>query len=77
MKDEIKDVHPIRDYEKVLDMKWALNRFCGERDFILFLLGINIGMRVKDLLDYEKMRLSEKRKSSLWRKKQKKPEPFI
>jgi integrase len=50
-KDEIKDVQPIRDYEKITDMKWSLKRFCGERDYILFLLGINTGLRVSDLLN--------------------------
>jgi hypothetical protein len=40
-KDEMKDVQPIRNYEKINDMKWSLKRFCGERDYILFLLGIN------------------------------------
>lgn len=49
-KDEIKDVQPIRNYEKITDMKWSLKRFCGERDYILFLFGINTGLRVSDLL---------------------------
>ena len=34
------DVQPIRDLQQLEDMKWALKRFCGERDYILFLLGI-------------------------------------
>lgn len=47
---QIKDVQPIRSREKIEDMKWALRRFCGERDYILFLLGINTGLRVGDLV---------------------------
>lgn len=49
-KDEIKDVQPIRSLEKLKDMKWALKRHCSERDYIMFLLGINTGLRVSDLL---------------------------
>lgn len=55
-KDEIKDVQPIRSLEKIEDMKWALKRFCGERDYIMFLLGINTGLRVGDLL---KLKISD------------------
>src|SRR3954447_23139032 len=50
-KDEIKDVQPIRSLEKLSDMKWSLRRHCSERDYILFLLGINTGLRVSDLLE--------------------------
>ena len=35
-KEEIMDVQPLRDYDQITDMKWALKRFCGERDYILF-----------------------------------------
>lgn len=47
---QIKDVQPIRDKEQLENMKWALRRFCSERDYILFLIGINTGLRVGDLL---------------------------
>ncbi|MGZ0879029.1 site-specific integrase [Priestia megaterium] len=50
-KGEIKDVQPIRSLEKLEDMKWSLRRHCSERDYILFLLGINTGLRVNDLLN--------------------------
>lgn len=49
-KDEIKDVQPIRSLDKIDDMKWSLKQWCGNRDYILFLLGINTGLRVSDLL---------------------------
>ena len=49
-KDEIKDVQPIRTKEKLDDMKWSLKKWCGERDYILFLIGINTGLRVGDIL---------------------------
>jgi integrase len=47
---QIKDVQPIRDKGQLENMKWALRRFCSERDYILFLIGINTGLRVGDLL---------------------------
>ena len=49
-KEEIKDVEPIRDLQTLEDMKWSLKNWCGERDYILFLLGINTGLRISDLL---------------------------
>lgn len=49
-KEEIKDVQPIRDLKLLEDMKWSLKRHCEERDYILFLVGINTGLRVSDLL---------------------------
>lgn len=55
-KDEIKDVQPIRTVDQLNDMKWSLKKWCGERDYILFLLGINTGLRVTDLL---KLKISD------------------
>lgn len=50
-KTEIKDVRPIRSLEKIEDMKWSLKKWCGERDYMMFLIGINTGLRVGDLLE--------------------------
>ncbi|TDK54746.1 site-specific integrase [Bacillus salipaludis] len=61
-KNEIKDVQPIRSYEKINDMKWSLKRFCGERDYILFMLGINTGLRVSDLLNLKVKDVKKKKK---------------
>ena len=47
------DVQPIRSKEQIEDMKWSLKRHCSERDYILFLIGINTGLRVSDLLQME------------------------
>ncbi|MCM3006868.1 hypothetical protein [Priestia koreensis] len=49
-KDEIKDVQPIRSLEQLNDLKCSLKKWCGERDYIIFLLGINTGLRFSDLL---------------------------
>ncbi|MGG3233963.1 tyrosine-type recombinase/integrase [Priestia flexa] len=61
-KDEIKDVQPIRSLEKLEDMKWSLRRHCSERDYILFLLGINTGLRVTDLLNLKIKEVKGKKK---------------
>lgn len=60
-KDEIKDVQPIRSLEKIEDMKWALKRQ-SERDYIMFLLGINTGLRVTDLLNLKLKDVKGKKK---------------
>lgn len=50
VENHIIDVQPIRDKQQLEDMGWALRRHCSERDYILFLVGINTGLRVSDLL---------------------------
>ncbi|MDQ0418677.1 integrase [Croceifilum oryzae] len=47
---QIQDVQPIRALQKIDDMKWALRNFCSERDYTLFVMGINTGLRCGDLL---------------------------
>ncbi len=42
------DVQPIRSKEQIGDMKWALKRHC-----FLFIIGINTGLRIGDLLQLE------------------------
>lgn len=59
---QIKDVQPIRDKQQIEDMKWSLKRHCGERDYILFLVGINTGLRVGDLLNLKVKDLKRKKK---------------
>ncbi|HEF1906388.1 TPA: tyrosine-type recombinase/integrase [Bacillus cereus] len=59
---QIKDVQPIRSKEQIADMKWALKRHCSERDYILFLVGLNTGLRVGDLLKLKVSDVRRKRK---------------
>lgn len=47
---QLKDVKPIRSKDKIENMKWALRRHCSKRDYILFLVGVNTGLRVGDLV---------------------------
>jgi integrase len=53
-KEHLIDVQPIRSKAQIKDMKWALKRHCSERDYILFLTGINTGLRVSDILNLKK-----------------------
>ncbi|WP_437828589.1 tyrosine-type recombinase/integrase [Niallia taxi] len=53
-KEHLIDVQPIRRKSQIEDMKWALKRHCSERDYILFLIGINTGLRVSDILNLRK-----------------------
>lgn len=71
-KDEIKDVQPIRSKEKLKDMKWSLKRHCSDRDYILFLIGINTGLRVSDLLNLKIKDIKGKKKVSIKEGKTKK-----
>jgi integrase len=72
-KDGIKDVQPIRDYELITDMKWSLKKWCGDRDYILFLLGINTGLRVSDLLNLKVKDIKRKKKITVKEGKTEKP----
>lgn len=71
-KDEIKDVQPIRSIEKIEDMKWSLKKWCGERDYIMFLIGINAGLRVSDLLKLKVADVKGKKKLTIIEGKTKK-----
>ncbi len=71
-RDEIKDVQPIRSLEKIEDMKWSLKKWCGERDYTLFLMGINTGLRVTDLLNLKTSDVKNKRKITIREGKTKK-----
>lgn len=44
------DVQPLRSREEINDFKWALRRFCTERDYFMFTFGINTGLRISDIL---------------------------
>jgi len=67
------DVQPIRDLQQLEDMKWALKRFCGERDYILFLLGINTGLRVGDMVKLKVKDVKKKKEFPIYEGKTQKP----
>jgi integrase len=72
-KEHIIDVQPIRSRDQLENMKWALKRFCGDRDYILFLIGINTGLRVGDLLKLKVKDLKRKKRIVILEGKTKKP----
>ncbi|RKD75252.1 phage integrase family protein [Sinobaca qinghaiensis] len=72
-KEEIKDVQPIRTLAQIEDMKWALKRHCSERDYIMFLLGINTGLRISDLLNLKVQDIKSKKRIVIREGKTKKP----
>lgn len=72
-KDEIKNVQPLRTLQQIEDMKWALKRHCSQRDYILFLVGINTGLRVGDLLSLKIADIRGKKKVTVREGKTKKP----
>lgn len=45
-----KNVQPLRTKKEIEDMKWALGRYCSERDKFMFSFGINVGLRVSDIV---------------------------
>lgn len=70
---QVKDVQPIRDKQQIEDMKWSLRKWCGERDYILFLIGINTGLRIGDLLKLKVSDVRRKKKIVIQEGKTKKP----
>lgn len=45
-----KNVQPIRSLEDIQRMKDSLLRYCSYRDYFMFVFGINVGLRISDLL---------------------------
>ncbi|PWW20204.1 phage integrase family protein [Cytobacillus oceanisediminis] len=72
-KAEVYDVQPIRSKEKLEDVKWSLKKWCGQRDYILFLIGINTGLRVGDLVKLKIKQVKGKKKITVKEGKTKKP----
>lgn len=69
-------VEPIRDLEKVEKIKLYL-RSRNQRDFIMFLLGINSGLRISDILNLKVSDVKDKDAIILKEKKTGKEKRFI
>lgn len=69
----IEDVQPLKTREAITDMKWSLKKWCGERDYIMFIIGINSGLRISDLLKLKTADLKGKKSLKIQEKKTKKP----
>lgn len=50
VKGAIIDVQPLRTVQEIEDMEQSLRRWCSERDCFLFIVGINTGLRVSDIV---------------------------
>lgn len=72
-----KNVQPLRSKEKIEDMKWSLKTWCGSRDYILFLIGINTGTRLGDILKLKTNALRNKKKIIIVEGKTKKKRTVI
>jgi integrase len=72
-KAEVYDVQPIRSKEKLEDMKWSLMKWGGQRDYILFLIGINTGLRASDLVKLTVKQVKGRKKITVKEGKTKKP----
>ncbi|WP_257009432.1 site-specific integrase [Bacillus sp. 7884-1] len=70
---EVYDVQPLRSKEKIEDMKWSLKQWCGQRDYILFLIGINTGLRISDLVKLKTKDIKRKKSITVREGKTKKP----
>jgi integrase len=67
------DVQPLRSKEKIEDMKWSLKKWCGQRDYILFLIGINSGLRIGDLVQLKVQQVKRKKNITIKEGKTDKP----
>ncbi|MDF9417436.1 tyrosine-type recombinase/integrase [Bacillus altitudinis] len=47
---KVNNVQPLRSIEDIQKMKNSLIRYCSYRDYFLFVLGINTGFRISDIL---------------------------
>jgi integrase len=50
MKGALVDVQPLRTAQEIEDMEQSLRRWCGERDWFMFMVGINTGLRAGDIV---------------------------
>lgn len=72
----MKKVEPIRDKNKIEEMKAELLKQ-GYRDYMLFVLGINTGLRISDLLDLKVQDVRDKTHIILTEQKTKKDKRFM
>lgn len=66
------NVQPLKSKEAIADIKWSLRKWCTERDYVLFVLGINTGLRISDLLKLKTADLKGKKTVKLQESKTKK-----
>jgi integrase len=72
----MKTVQPIRDKEKIEQMKIELMK-SGYRDYILFIIGINTGLRISDILRLKVCDIKDKTHIIITEKKTGKVKRFL
>lgn len=72
----MKTVQPIRDKEKIEEMKKALRKR-SYKNYFLFVLGINTGLRISDLLNLKVDDVKKKSHIIIEEKKTGKPKRFL
>jgi integrase len=73
---EMKEVQPIREKEKIEEMKAELLKQ-GYRDYMLFVIGINTGLRISDLLKLKVSDVKDKTHILLTEQKTSKTKRFL
>jgi integrase len=69
-------VQPIRDQKKIIEVQDLLLKQ-SYRDFMLFTIGINTGLRVSDILSLKVSDVKDKTHISIWEQKTKKYKRFL
>src|SRR5690625_5074374 len=70
--DRLKDIQPIRNKQQLEDMKWTLKSLCSECDYIMFLIVINTGLRISELLNLKVIDVKRKKRVVIKKGKTKK-----
>ncbi|MCM3227534.1 site-specific integrase [Terribacillus saccharophilus] len=71
-----RNVQPLRTQEEINEMKWALQRFGIERDRFLFIFGINVGLRISDIVPLKVSDVKDAKHVTIREKKTKKVKRF-
>lgn len=73
MANNIEDVQPLKTRQDIEDFKWALKKYCFNRDYIMFIIGINSGLRISDLLKLKTAEMKGKKSLKIQESKTGKP----
>lgn len=72
-----KNVQPLRTKAEIEDFRWALSKYARARDLFLFNLGINVGLRVSDLVPLTVQEVRGKTHLVITEQKTKKTKRFL
>lgn len=72
-----KNVQPLRTAKEIEDMRWALSRYASARDLFMFNFGINVGLRVSDIVPLKVRDVKGKTHITLKEKKTGKSKRFM